>query len=110
MRAHTTELMHAGESSHCRVVFNDHMAGESRRIRHYDVISQRTVVADVRVCHQIIMISDSCVTAATLRTPMDVHVFAEHIVIADREKRLLASKFQILSLKTDRAERIKMVI
>jgi len=56
------------------------------------------------------MIPDSCVTAATLCTPMNVHVFAEHIVIADREKRLLALEFQILRLKTDRPEGVKVIV
>jgi len=56
------------------------------------------------------MIPDSCVTAATLRTPMNVHVFPEHIVITDRKKRLLALEFQILRLKTDRPEGVKMIV
>src|SRR5262245_52335503 len=110
MRPHTAELMYAGKCPHCRMVFDNDMACESRRIGEDNVISQDAVMADVGVCHEIIMIPDSCVTAATLCTPMNVHVFAEHIVIADREQGLLALELQILRLKTDRPEGVKMIV
>src|SRR5262245_9578538 len=110
MRSYTAELVHAGKRSHRRVVFNDHMPRESRGIRQNGVISQRAVMADMDVCHQIVMIPDACTAAAALRTPMNVDVFAEYIMISDRKERLLALELQVLRLETDRPEGIKMVL
>ena len=72
------------------------MTGQRRRIRHDDVTAERAVVADVRVRHQKIVIADSRMSAASLRSAMDVHVFAKDVVMADRQERLFAFKLQIL--------------
>jgi len=55
------------------------------------------------------MIPDSRVPATALSASMDVYVFAENVVIADCKKGFFAFEFQILRLKTDRSERIKVI-
>src|SRR5262249_45761006 len=81
-----------------------------RRVCHHDMVAQCAVMADVNICHEKVMVPDSRMPAATLRTSMDVDVFAEHVVIADCEKRLFTFELQILWLKADRCKWVKLVV
>jgi hypothetical protein len=106
----TAELMHAGECTDSGVIFDDDMARQSRGIGHDDVVAQRAVMADVRVCHQKIMVPDSRVPTTALGPSMDVYVFAKNVVVADCKEGFFAFEFQILWLKTDCSERIEMIV
>ena len=48
--------------------------------------------------------------AAAIRASMNIHVFANDVVIANREKSLFALEFQILRLKADGSERIEAIV
>jgi hypothetical protein len=64
----------------------------------------------MNVRHQKIMMPDACVTASTLRTAMDVDVLTKDIVIADRQKSFFTFKLQILRLKADGSEGVKLIV
>jgi hypothetical protein len=110
VRTHAAELMHARESSDGCVIFNDDMTCQSCCVGQDDIISNLAVMSDVNVRHQKIVIADSGVSAATLRTSMNVDVFTKDIVITDREKRFFTLEFQVLWLQTDRSERKEVVV
>ena len=67
-------------------------------------------MADVRVSHQKIVVSDACVPTAALCAAMDIHVLAKDVVIPDREKGFLALELEILRLQPDRSEWIELVM
>src|SRR5262245_3518588 len=48
--------------------------------------------------------------APALRASMDIHILAKYIVITNRKKSLFAFELQILRLKTDSSERVKLIV
>ena len=66
-------------------------------------------MADVRICHKEVVITDTRVSATTLCSPMKVHVFSKNIVVAYGKKCFFTLVLQILRLQTDRPERIELI-
>ena len=109
MHSNAAELMHTRKRADRRMIFDQDMAGERSCVGHDDMVAQNTVVADVRIRHQEIVIPDPGVTAAAARSTMDIHVFTKNIVIADRQECFFAFEFQILGIQTDCRKRIEAI-
>jgi hypothetical protein len=60
--------------------------------------------------HEEVVIPDLRMAAATLRSSMNIYIFAKNVVRADREKRVLAMEFQILWRQADRGVWKKAVV
>jgi hypothetical protein len=63
----------------------------------------------MRIGHQEIVIADAGIAAPSGSSSMYVYIFAKDVVVAYSEKRFLALEFQILRLKADCRERIKLI-
>src|SRR6516225_6195744 len=110
MGADAAKLVNAGKCADRCMIFNDNVAGERSRIGQNNVVTKDAVVADVRVRHQKIVVADARVSASSLGSPVHIYIFAKDIMIADRKKRFFTLEFEILRLKTDRPERIELVV
>jgi hypothetical protein len=101
--------MHTGKRSDCRMVLDDYMTGKRCGIRHDDVIAKQTIMANMCIGHQEIVISDTSIAPTPNSSSMDVYIFAKNIVIADGKKRFFALEFKILRLETNRRKRVKLI-
>jgi len=91
------------------MILNNDVTRQCSGVRHDNVITQLAVVADMRISHEEIVIANPGRAAASGSSAVNVYILPEDIVISDCKKSLLTLEFQILWLKTDRRERIKLI-
>jgi hypothetical protein len=67
-------------------------------------------VCHMRVHHKEVVITDDRMAPAAVRSAMNVYVFAENVVGADSQTRVLTLELKILRLESDRAEWKEMIV
>ena len=110
MHADPAKLMYAGKGPNRRMISDRHMARERRRIGQNNVIAEQAVMTDMNICHQEIVIADPRLPAASFSASMNIHVFAEYVVVSDSQKRIFTLEFQVLWLKADSSKRIELIV
>ena len=106
----TAELVNARIRADIGAVVNLDVTGERRGVCHYNLVSQKAIVRDVRLRHQQISVADLGQTAAALRAAMNGDEFADVISIADFNACRFAAVFQILRRKSDGNERENFIV
>ena len=108
MRPDAAELVCGGEAGNNGVVPDGAMAGEAAIVGKDDVVAELAIVRDVGVAEEKIVRADAgwqLLVGATV----DRAVFAEHVVVADLQRRGLADVFQVLGFPADDREGEKLV-
>src|SRR5207302_6573917 len=98
------ELVHRREAAQEGIILDDHMAGQSRVVRHDDMVANLAIMCDVGADHEQPVLANAGHHAAAFGAGIHRHVFADRVVTADHETRFLAAVFQILGLEADRGE------
>ena len=87
------KLMHADEPADDYMVFNDHMATQGGAIGDDIVMPQDTIVSDMAVHHQQVVIADSSDHSTSGGPGVDGHELSDGVVTADDELAGLALVF-----------------
>src|SRR5437762_2954472 len=74
------------------------------------MIANRAVVANMSIGHQEYVAAQPRDSSAFGRAPVDGHVFADGVVIADLDAGLLPAKTQVLGLHADGAKRKEAIM
>src|SRR5690554_1453276 len=77
------------------------MASKRGVINQNTVIAEHTVVANVHVCHQQIVVTDSGVTAILNGTAMNRDTLANNIVVTDHQTRWLTFVLEVRGIFLD---------
>jgi hypothetical protein len=92
----------------CR--FDLNMAGEGYTVRQDHMIVDDTVVGDMRVSHEEVVVADACHAATFCRASIQSGEFPDPITIADFQISLLAGILQILWRSPDGGELEDLVV
>src|SRR5882724_12277721 len=95
--------MHRRQSADDRKIFDGHMTGKRRNIRHDDAISERAIMCDVAICENRVVRANARGFSIAGRA-VNRDVFAEGVAVADFRARDSAAPFQILRLQPDARE------
>ena len=101
--------MDAQATTDHRPVFDQHMARHLDAVRHHDAIAQLTVVAEMAVGHQQIVITDSGLFAL-IGGSVDRDALADGVVISDHHLRGRTFVFQILGFLSQAGTWIDLVV
>ena len=85
------------------------VAGNLRTVAEHAVVAHNGVVADVRAFEQEVVIADLRHTIA-VRTAVDDHILADHIVVANLDIRLLTTEVEILWQGGDDGALVDLVV
>ena len=96
MAAETAELVHAAEGPHGGVVLDDHVPGQRGGVAEDEVVAQDTVVGDVHVGHQQVVVPDLSERPAARGAAVDGDELADAVVVADDDLAVLATELQVL--------------
>ena len=66
------------------------MAGQGGGVRHHHMAADMTIMGDMHVRHQHVMVAQARDPAAKDRRTIDRDIFPEDVVMADPHQRLLA--------------------
>ncbi len=69
------------------MISNAHMACQRRVVGHGDVVANLTIVGDVNISHDPVLVSNAGHTTAELRAAIDRAVLPDRIAIANFECR-----------------------
>ena len=107
--SYLAELVHQGEAAEDSPVTNLDMTGQGAIIDQHRIIADHTIVTDMNIGHQQIVITDGGLGPVLDRTPVDGDIFANSIVIADDEASGLITIFQIWRRLADTGELVDVV-
>ena len=110
MRAHVTELVHTGESGTNHLVGQVHVPGQRGVVRQDRLVADNTVVRDMDIRHEQVVIADNGVSGILDRAATDSTEFTKRIALANRQARRLIRVFQILRIVTDRRELVDVIV
>src|SRR5262245_62404431 len=99
--------MNSREGADRRMVLDDDVACQRRGVRQNDMISQDTVVRNVAVSHDKIVVANDGASAALRRAAMYGDILAKDVVVSNDEFSRFAFVLQVLRRKPDRAKRKK---
>ncbi len=102
--ADAAELVHDSETAEDGVVVDNHMATQGGGIGHDHVVPQLTVVGDMSVGHQQVVVADAGGRCILQRAAVDGGEFADHVAITNLQPGLFAGVLFILGIFTDRGE------
>lgn len=108
--AHPAELVHFRESTQDGVSSDLHMAAQGRGIGHNDMVLQQTIVGDMNIGHQQIVIADPCHTLVLHGSAMQGGEFTDNVAIADLQDGRLAGIFHVLGILPNRGELVDPVV
>ncbi len=86
------------------------MAGDLGVVCEYCVVADDTIVRDMRVRHQPVVVADARDARILHRASIDRAVLANRIAFADLERRSLASVFFVLRVIADRCKLKYMIV
>src|SRR3954468_19446691 len=104
MRADARELMHRRECTDGRPLLDYHVSGKRGIVGHDDMVAHKAIVRDVRVSHEQAVAAELSQPPATGRAAVDGDAFADLVMVADLEARLLTLELQVLRLHAQRHE------
>ena len=90
------ELVNRGHAAHRHPIANLDVTAERRAIRHHNLIAQLTIVRDMRIRHQQIVVADARHALIVRRAAIHCDGFTKHIAVADLEAGRLAVVFLVL--------------
>lgn len=99
----SAELVDRREAANDGVVFDHHMTGERRDVRHDHVISERDIMRDVAVGENVIARANGRVFAIG-SAAVDCHVLAKGVVVANLRVSRAAFPFQVLRFQANARE------
>src|ERR1700691_814048 len=105
MAADAHELVHRAQAAEHGVILDADMAGQGRVVGHDDVIADDAVMRHMRADHEQTPVAHLGHHAAAAGAGVHGHLFADDVVAADNQARILALVFQILRLMADGGER-----
>ena len=100
MFANGAKLMYAGKASQDGMITDSDMPGNRGTIGHHDMITENTVVGDMDIRHEEVVITDTSHTTSTFRAAVDGGKFANRIAFANLESGALTGIFKILGIFT----------
>src|ERR1019366_4256207 len=100
-------LMHRAESPYCRVILDNYVPGQRRRISQDALVAHLAVVPDMYLRHQQAPRPNLRNASAARCPPADRHALANRVVVPENGLRRLALVLQILRWYPDRAKRIE---
>ena len=100
--------MNSDEPTDRGIISNRDMAGKRGRVRNHGVMADMTVMRDVHIGHQKVMIPDGGHTSTRLCPGVQRDVFSKNIMVTDLQPRGFTFKLEILRSLTNRAEGEKM--
>ena len=110
VRAHLGVLVHRRQAAHGHPIADLHVTAQRRAIRHHDLIAQLTIVRDMRIRHQQIVVADARHALVVGGAAIHGDGFAKHIAVADLEARRLAVVFLVLRRIAQRGELEYLVV
>ena len=105
--ADSCEMMDPRPAADIRIIPDSDMTGQHHLVCDGDAISKVTVVSDVRGNHDEVFVTNPCNAASIARSPVNGHMLADLIVIADFTYRVFAVIFSILRVGSDNGEWIE---
>src|SRR5690554_5894278 len=87
--AYADKLMDSGQASNNGMVFNNNMSGQIGSIGHNNMTPQLTVLTNMTVGHNQIIISNPGFTPTLFTTPVDGNILPDNIIISDEKAALL---------------------
>src|SRR5471032_2562001 len=110
MRADLAELVHIRKTAHDDPVADFHMARQLRVVRENRVAADQTVMRQMHVGRNPVVIAQARHTAALHRASIERAEFADGVAVADFQARRLARPFLVLRLRADRRELEQMIV
>src|SRR5262245_9106166 len=110
MNTDSAKLMHSRESADSCIVLDNHVPGQGCRIGHNDVIAENTIMSDMCVDHEEIVIPNQGTTAALGRTTVHRDIFSEYVVITHHQLGIFPMVLEVLRRKPDGAIRKKLAV
>jgi hypothetical protein len=108
MGTNPAELMHPGESTDGRVVLDNDVSGQRGCVGQDDVIAQDTIMSDMTIDHEEIMIPNQGAAPALDGSAVHRDVFSEYVAVPDNQFGMFSFVFEILRWKTDGGIRKKL--
>src|SRR5690242_21781912 len=96
--------MYAGVRADVRAVFDNHVAGECRRVGHDHAVADEAIVRDVGLGHDQAVVADARDHAAARGAAMNGDKLANLVACADARFGWFAFVFEILRREADRNE------
>ena len=103
------ELVDAEATSDHGPVFNDHVAGHLNRIRHHDSVAQFTVVAQMAIRHQQVVITHNR-ALSLIGGAVDGDAFPNGVAITDHHFRGSTLVLEILRFQAETSPREHAVV
>src|SRR5437588_7060081 len=104
LAADGAKLMNAGIGADVCAIFDNHVPGEGRRVGHDDVVTNQTIMGDVRLGHYEAVIANFREATAAFSAAMNRYTFANARAAASLSVSLFAREFQVLRRQADRYE------
>jgi hypothetical protein len=90
MGANSTELMDRREASDDRVIFNQNMPSQRRRIGKDDLVSNLTIMGYMGIGHEEVPMANDGLSTSWRCSSIQGHKFPDDVVIPHQEKRLFS--------------------
>lgn len=101
MRADVTELMDADKTAENGVIVDRDMARQRGIVGHDGVVADLTVVGDVDIGHDPIVVTQAGHATVLYRAGVESAVFADRVVVANFQAGRFAGVFLVLRFTTD---------
>jgi hypothetical protein len=101
MLSNPTELMNAAERPYCSKILDSDMSSESGGVYKDGFITDKTVMANMRVSHEIIIIPDNSLPSGLDCPPVNSYEFSENISIPDLNQCVFPSISNVLRFCSD---------
>ena len=100
MRTETAKLVHAGPPPDIYVVADDDVSGERGLRAHHQTISDHTVVRDVAVGEEHIVVAETGELTVVSRA-VHADIFAEDIAVSDDQAGFAAFELEVVRFRAD---------
>ncbi|MNP13907.1 hypothetical protein D3C76_1062070 [compost metagenome] len=110
MRTNVAVLVDQGVARQDRPVPHVHMAGQRRVVDQDAMIANDTVVTDVRIGHDQVVVTDRGFRTVLHGATVNGHAFADHIVIADHQTRRFTLVLEVRGVFADRGKLVDAVV
>ena len=110
MSADPAKLVYAGKSTEGDPVIEYHVATELRAVRKRDVVTDHTIMGDVNVGHDPVVIPNPRATLVLNRSGVDRYKFTECVAITNFKDGGLTRIFFVLRYRADHCIGMNLVI
>jgi hypothetical protein len=110
VRADTAKLMDTRESTTDYPVIDMHVSREGCVIGHDRFVADHTIMCDMAVSHDPVIVTNNGVTEVLSRSPAYGAKLANRVSITDDKSRRLVSVLLVLRIIADRGKLIDMII